>query len=148
MPKGQKNGFTADIPNKKRRVEIEENLKSFINDISGKLNTKTKILFIPSNDLFYNPRSLPCFARFIYPTIGYDGWLYHCSQSAGTNFHSTALGNLNESSFFELYYNYDFSDEKYYFNNLCNQLDKSGCRCDRKEHTVNNTIKSSNYFNY
>ena len=148
FPKGQEIGYTPDIPDEKRRNELEKELRIYINEISKNINTNTKILFLPSNDLFYKPRSLPCFARFIYPTIGYDGWLYHCSQSAGTNFHSTALGNLNEKNFFELLYNYDFSDEKNYFNNLCNKLDKSGCRCDRKEHTVNNAIKASNCFNY
>ncbi len=148
VPKGQELGFTPDIPDEKRRIEIENELKLYINDIAKKFNTNTKILFIPSNDLFYKPRSLPCFARFIYPTIGYDGWLYQCSQSAGTNFHSTALGNLNIKNFFELYYDYDFNDEKNYFKNLCDKLDKSGCRCDRKEHTVNSAIKASNCFNY
>ena len=55
-------------------------------------------------------RSLPCFARFIFPTVGYDGWLYNCSQSSAPNFHGTALGDLSQAKFWDLYYDYDASD--------------------------------------
>ena len=110
---------------------------------------KCKILFIDAdkeNNFFRKPRTLPCVARFIYPTVGFDGRLYHCSQSAAPNFKDIELGNLQDNSFKELYYNYDVTDFKKYFSDLGKEMNKINCRCDRKEHTVNTKIKESNLF--
>jgi MoaA/NifB/PqqE/SkfB family radical SAM enzyme len=76
-------------------------------------------------------RTLPCLARWVYPTVGFDGWLYHCSQSAAPNFRLMALGDLNKRGFWEVFYDYNSmtEDEK--------KMSELGCRCDRKEHLTN-----------
>ena len=51
------------------------------------------------NDIYHKPRTTPCFARFVFPTVGFDGWLYNCSQSSAPNFRSTALGDLKIRDF-------------------------------------------------
>ena len=52
------------------------------------------------HDIYNKPRTLPCFARYIFPTVGFfDGWLYNCSQSSAPNFHSSALGDLTKMIF-------------------------------------------------
>ena len=98
------------------------------------------------NNIYNKARTTPCYARYVYPTVGFDGWLYNCSQSSAPNFRSSALGNLNESNFWDLFYNYKIE----YFENFlvqCNsKINKSGCRCDRKEHLVNNSVIESKIF--
>ena len=56
------------------------------------------------------------------------------------------LGNLQNSNFWDLYYNYDVSDFKKFFNETGKLMTKLGCRCDRKEHVVNKKVKESNIF--
>ena len=60
------------------------------------------------HDIYNKPRTLPCFARYIFPTVGFDGWLYNCSQSSAPNFHSSALGDLTKM-ILELFYNYQLT---------------------------------------
>ena len=98
------------------------------------------------NDIFYKDRTLPCVARFIYPTVGFDGRLYQCSQSAAPNFKETELGDLKNNNFWDLYYNYDVNNFKKFFEDSGKLMNKVGCRCDRKEHIVNKKIKDSNLF--
>ncbi len=97
------------------------------------------------NDIFYKDRTLPCVARFIYPTIGFDGRMYQCSQSAAPNFKEMELGDLKNNNFWDLYYNYDVSNFSEFFNETSKLMTKLGCRCDRKEHIVNQKIKNSNF---
>jgi len=88
-------------------------------------------------------RTLPCLARYIYPSIGFDGWLGHCSQSTASNFRDMSLGNLAERDFWDLYYDYDSAtihENTIRNGELMNSL---GCRCDRKEHAVNGVIRDS-----
>ena len=129
--------------------ECDQYAKLLEKIVQNEDSEECKILFVDAdkeNDFFRKPRTLPCVARFIYPTVGFDGKLYHCSQSAAPNFKEIDLGNLKENNFKDLYYNYDVSDFKRYFNDLGKKLEKTGCRCDRKEHTVNTKIKKSNLF--
>ena len=74
--------------------------------------------------IFEKTRSLPCFARFIFPTVGYDGWLYHCSQSSAPNFHKIALEVICQKVVLG-YYNYDVSNFSKY---LSECSDKHGKR--------------------
>ena len=97
------------------------------------------------NDIFYKNRTLPCVARFIYPTVGFDGRLYQCSQSAAPNFKEMELGDLKNNNFWDLYYNYDVSDFSNFFSETNKMMNKLGCRCDRKEHIVNQKIKNSTF---
>jgi MoaA/NifB/PqqE/SkfB family radical SAM enzyme len=86
-------------------------------------------------------RTLPCVARFLFPAIGFDGHLYHCSQSSSPQFHDMALGGLAERGFWDLFYDYDpeaLEDYWDWFEETARRLD---CRCDRKEHIVNSQIR-------
>ena len=97
-------------------------------------------------DIFGKSRTLPCVARFIYPTVGFDGRLYQCSQSAAPNFKEMELGDLKTSNFWDLYYSYDVSNFNNFFNKMGKKMEKLGCRCDRKEHIVNMKINKSGLF--
>jgi MoaA/NifB/PqqE/SkfB family radical SAM enzyme len=86
-------------------------------------------------------RSFPCLARFIYPAVSYDGYLSHCSQSAAAHFRNMSLGNLQTRSFWDVFYDYDPAD---FWNMLERQhakMNANDCRCDRKEHTVNQVFQ-------
>ena len=97
-------------------------------------------------DIYRKARTTPCFARFIFPTVGFDGWLYNCSESSAPNFRSTALGDLKIRDFWDLFYNYDTTNLKSYLGKCNEKINKSGCRCDRKEHLSNQSIIDSKVF--
>jgi pyruvate-formate lyase-activating enzyme len=78
-------------------------------------------------------RTLPCLARWVYPTVGFDGWLYHCSQSAAPNFRLMALGDLNKRGFWDVFYDYDLHG----MTEAEKMMVELECRCDRKENAVN-----------
>jgi len=99
------------------------------------------------NDIYNKPRTTPCYARYIFPTVGFDGWLYNCSQSSAPNFRSSALGNLNQHNFWDLFYNYDNKNLENFLIKCNNKINQSGCRCDRKEHIANQSIIDSEIFN-
>ncbi|MDC0366771.1 radical SAM protein, partial [Pelagibacteraceae bacterium] len=142
-----------DIKTEKGVVPTQEEVNLYISDLN-KLKKKyenDKCLILITNpdsdhDIYNKPRTLPCYARYLFPTIGFDGWLYNCSQSSAPNFRSTALGDLNKDDFWKLFYNYE-SENLDNFMNICNKkISESGCRCDRKEHIVNQSIINSNVF--
>ena len=109
-------------------------------------NSKCSILIVDADtdhNIYDKPRTIPCFARYLFPTVGFDGWLYNCSQSSAPNFRSAALGDLNKKNFWDLYYNYDNGDFKNFINTCAKKISNSGCRCDRKEHVLNQKIIDS-----
>ena len=91
-------------------------------------------------------RTLPCFARFVFPTIGFDGWFYHCSESASPQFQEIALGNLAERDFWDLYYSYDTDHFQRFLQDNSGKMNKLSCKCDRKEHAVNSFVKENKVF--
>jgi len=118
--------------------------KKMIEKLKLKYETSECSILIVDADTDHNiykkPRTLPCFARYVFPTVGFDGWLYNCSQSSAPNFRSSALGDLTKDNFWELYYNYDLTNFKS-FQDKCNKkIGESGCKCDRKEHVLNQKI--------
>ena len=142
-----------DIKTEKGVVPTQEEINFYISDLN-KLKKKYEnenCLIIITNpdgehDIYNKPRTLPCYARYLFPTVGFDGWLYNCSQSSSPNFRSTALGNLNIDDFWKLFYNYD-SQNLDNFMSVCNKkIGNSGCRCDRKEHIVNQSVIDSKVF--
>jgi MoaA/NifB/PqqE/SkfB family radical SAM enzyme len=142
-----------DINTEKGVVPTQEEINFYISDLD-KLKKKYEnenCLIIITNpdgehDIYNKPRTLPCYARYLFPTVGFDGWLYNCSQSSAPNFRSTALGNLNVDDFWKLFYNYD-SQNLDKFMSACNKkIGNSGCRCDRKEHIVNQSVINSEVF--
>lgn len=97
-----------------------------------------RVIFVDADREYdlYRLRTLPCLARWVFPTVGFDGWLYHCSQSAAPNFGKMALGDLQYKGFWNVFYDYNLhsmtEDEE--------MMEKLGCRCDRKGHMVNGRV--------
>lgn len=142
-----------DTKTEKGVIPTQEEINFYISDLN-KLKKKyenDKCLIIITNpdgdhDIYNKPRTVPCYARYLFPTVGFDGWLYNCSQSSSPNFRSTALGDLTKDDFWKLFYNYD-SENLDSFLNVCNKkISESGCRCDRKEHIVNQSVIDSKIF--
>ena len=142
VPRGSELANNLFIPSLQEYQKYFEDIQAIVNKYKS---DKTAILVLPHLAEYDVSRTMPCFARFIYPTVGYDGWLYHCSQSAGVNFRSQALGNLETNSFWECLYNYDATDLDEYFQSIQKKMCANNCRCDRKEHTVNAALRS-NFF--
>ncbi len=143
IPRGDVMGENAFVPTKDEYNSYIQEIEKIVEES----NTENcKVLIIENDEKFLRARSTPCFARFIYPTIGYDGWLYHCSQSSGSNFRSQAFGNLATENFWELLYDYDANNLDTYFTSCNQKMAENNCRCDRKEHTVNTMIKENGFF--
>ena len=145
-PRGKVNVNLDTVPS----IEECEKYSIILKKIAKEQDSeKCRVLFVDADkeqNLFRKPRTLPCVARFIYPTVGFDGRLYHCSQSAAPNFKNIELGNLKNNTFKKLYYNYDVNNFKKYFSDIGEEMNKVGCRCDRKEHLVNTKIQKSGLF--
>ncbi len=112
-------------------------------------NSECSILIVDADDdhnIYDKPRTIPCFARYVFPTIGFDGWLYNCSQSSAPNFRLSALGDLKINNFWDLYYNYKVEKFNDYLICCSKNINDTGCRCDRKEHVLNQQIIDSKIF--
>ena len=131
--------------------EIEKDkYKNTLHELKKKYeNEKCSILIVDADtdhSIYNKPRTVPCYARYIFPTVGFDGWLYNCSQSSAPNFRDSALGDLTKKDFWELFYQYE-SNKFLEFEKTCNKkINSSGCRCDRKEHVINQNIINSKVF--
>ena len=130
-------------------IRDKKNMITEINNIISSFSSGYKtIVSMVDPDTDYKidaERYLPCFARFVHPCIGFDGHLYHCSESSSPDFHSLSLGNLSEKSFWESYYDYDLNDLKDSFK----KMKQTGCICDRKLFIVNKQFyetKAANLF--
>ena len=79
-------------------------MEQFPND-----NAKTRLTIFDYDKQIdiHEPRSLPCFARFVFPAISYDGFLSNCSQSGAVHFRDMSLGDLSKINFWDAYYDYD-----------------------------------------
>ena len=144
-----------DIDTEKGVIPSKEEIKNYINDIKRlqkKYQNNDSLILIANpdieNNIYNKARTLPCFARYLFPTVGYDGWLYNCSQSSAPNFRKTALGNLNKDSFWKLFYNYENEKIENFVQNCSIALTESGCRCDRKEHLLNQQVKNTKVFSF
>lgn len=106
--------------------------------LAARWDTPTcRTLVVDDQDLFRQERTLPCVARWVYPTVGYDGWLYPCSQTGAPTFREIALGNLATDNFWDLYYTYNGSALALDLARAHTRMAACDCRCDRKEHIVN-----------
>ena len=145
QPKGVKMDQGV-IPTEKEKIEY----KDILNSLKNKYETKNCSILIVDADtdhnIFNKPRTVPCYARYIFPTVGFDGWLYNCSQSSAPNFRGSALGDLTKENFWDLFYKYNVKEfDKFQIS--CNKkINDSGCRCDRKEHVINKNIIDSKIF--
>jgi MoaA/NifB/PqqE/SkfB family radical SAM enzyme len=140
-PRGSEEYELPTVPDFRDQEKYKRNLLPLIEALSDE---DCKVIFVDADleyGIYHMPRSQPCVARWVYPTIGFDGWLYHCSQSSAPNFRDVSLGDMREMNFWNAYYNYDV-DEKY-FENLEGRMEQVGCRCDRKEHLLNLSVEDS-----
>jgi MoaA/NifB/PqqE/SkfB family radical SAM enzyme len=129
--------------------EVTAALRALSPIVNASSTDRCKVMIVDADSeygIFHKPRTKPCFARWIYPTVGYDGWLYHCSQSGSPNFRPMALGDLNQTSFWELFYNYDVTKFGEFMTGCGNKMDETGCRCDRKMHVTNLSVIDSKVF--
>ena len=140
LPRGKDSHEGTIIPNRQEVKKIYDDIKPVI--VSFK-NEKTNVILFDydADKSIHEARTLPCFSRFIYPAISYDGYLSNCSQSAATHFKDMSLGNLQTTDFWEAFYNYDEKDIYSFMQNEFKKMIKNDCRCDRKEHTVNQIFK-------
>ena len=145
-------GYSVDTndPNIPSHKQITEYMKRLRPLVEKENDNQCQVLILDldsMHDVYQVPRSLPCFARYIFPSIGFDGWLSHCSESAAPHFRDLAMGNLQTQDFWEVFYNYDVDDFKREVNGACSKMELLNCKCDRKEHVVNSRIKESGAFN-
>ena len=140
LPRGTNSYEGTIIPNRQEVKKIYDDIKPVIDSFKDR---KTNVVLIDydADKSINEARTLPCFSRFIYPAISYDGYLSNCSQSAATHFKDMALGNLQNKDFWEAFYDYDEKDIFSFMQNEFKKMIKNDCRCDRKEHTVNQIFK-------
>ncbi len=142
VPRGMVSAEGSLIPTKIEAGAYHEKLAPLIKSLDS---AKTRVIILNTDAKFENvPRRVfPCLARFVFPTIGYDGYMYHCSQSAAPHFRELSLGNLQNIDFWDAYYNYDtekiWLEMEKYTHKIMEKLD---CRCDRKEQCVNTLFKN------
>lgn len=136
------------IPTKDECARYQEALLPLL---KAENSTRCHVLLVDADSehqIFRKARTVPCFARWVYPTVGFDGFLYHCSQSSSPNFRSMALGDLRTTDFWDLFFDYDTGDLARYFRECGQAMADGGCRCDRKEHVLNSGVLDSGAFGF
>ncbi len=147
-PRGQDHANNPFAP-------LAENKNLILSSVSKKIemmkendsNTKLTIFDYDKQINIEDSRSLPCFARFVFPAISYDGYLSNCSQSGAVHFRDMSLGNLSNVDFWDAYYDYDLDNFDTYMKNQFDKMKKNDCRCDRKQHTFNKQFSNLNLEN-
>jgi MoaA/NifB/PqqE/SkfB family radical SAM enzyme len=142
VPRGHQNEAGTIIPTRGQVAEIYTRLRPIVDSFAGE-RTKVVLLDYDGEQGIDERRTFPCFARFIYPAIAYDGYLSNCSQSGAVHFRDMALGNLQERDFWDAYYDYDTQDLWAFLDKQHEKMAKNDCRCDRKEHTVNRVFRDA-----
>ena len=138
LPRGKDSFLQLQLFNRAEQIEIAKELNIFLKTIQSKIS----VIFsdFDSDIEIQKKRTHPCFARFLYPTISYDGFLSHCSQSSAFHFRNMSLGDLREKNFWDCYYDYDgetYDQLLKYLSSDFEKMQQNDCRCDRKEHAVN-----------
>ena len=148
LPRGKAGTELPTVPNAEECARFRQRLQPLIEKLDG---GDCRVLFVDADrehDIFRKARTTPCVARFVYPTVGFDGWLYHCSQSSAPNFRKMALGNLASRSFWDIFYDYNANLLENYFTECERVMEEVHCRCDRKEHLVNASIVKHGIFGH
>ena len=146
LPRGKVEGELPTVPSSEECARYRYRLEPLIVKLDS---DSCRILLVDADhehDIFRKARTTPCVARFVYPTVGFDGWLYHCSQSSAPNFRKMALGNLAERRFWDVFYDYEADHLERYFAECERIMKEVHCRCDRKEHLVNTSVVESGIF--
>lgn len=142
LPRGEESFKDSIMPNRSEINEIFKRLQPIIKSYNCE-KTKVIILDVDKENKINHRRTLPCFARFIYPAISYDGYLSNCSQSGAAHFKNMSLGNLSISDFWESFYSYEVTDFWKFLDKQHDKMIMNDCRCDRKEHTINQIFKKT-----
>ncbi|MFK8068114.1 MAG: radical SAM protein [Gammaproteobacteria bacterium] len=143
VPRGTERADETGIPDQNNITSIYNRIKPIVEKYNSE-KTEVLLLNYDNDKNFTERRTLPCFARFIYPAISYEGYLSNCSQSAAPHFKNMSLGNLTKVDFWDAFYNYDVNNFEQMLDSQHMKMITNDCRCDRKEHTVNTTFK--NYY--
>lgn len=146
VPRGYEATHDDNIPSREHVDADMDRLRPIIEEMNSE---KCQVLIMDLDkdyDTYLKPRTLPCFARFIFPSIGFDGYLSHCSESAAPHFREMALGNLMERDFWDLFYDYSINDFESFLDRSAELMCRLNCKCDRKEHAVNSKIQESGVF--
>lgn len=133
----QPRGRTGFQPTPEQRVEWSHWLKHMGYQFESPGH---RVLFVDPAEAIDRHRTLPCVARWVFPTVGFDGWLYPCSQTGAPTFRSLTLGSVAHDSFWRLYYAYDADNIGNMMLKAGQAMENVGCRCDRKAHLVNNLV--------
>lgn len=136
VPRGFESENGSIIPNRSEIRAIFQSLQPMVASFAGGSASVVMLDFEEERGVSER-RTLPCLARFIYPTIGFDGYLANCSQSSSTDFRDMALGNLAERDFWDAFYDYSTENFVAELRSRHELMIKNGCRCDRKEHMFN-----------
>ena len=145
-PRGYTAAMDPWIPNREQIDEMVGRLTPLIEQESSG-PCQVLILDLDADyDTYHKTRTVPCFARFVFPSIGFDGYLSHCSESAAPHFRPLAIGNLQTRDFWDLFYDYDANAFNDYMANAVREMVETHCICDRKEHVVNEAIARSGVF--
>lgn len=142
VPRGFINEDGTIVPGRREVVEIYDRLKPIVESFAGE-RTKVLLMDFDGEQGISERRTLPCFARFIYPAIAYDGYLSNCSQSGAPHFRDMALGDLQKRDFWDAFYDYGTGDFRAFLKRQHEKMIRNDCRCDRKEHTVNRVFLST-----
>ena len=78
---------------------------------------------------------VPCWARWLFPAVSYDGYLARCSETSSPTWDDIRLGSLHTNSFWDLYYDYCMFETK--------ALQAAQCMCDRKQMWANRQLNST-----
>ena len=130
------------LPAPARVGRIFSTLEMLVADQNVKSQRTKVIILNPETQLNIGAaaRTLPCFSRWVFPTVGFDGYLYHCSQSSAPDFRDFCLGKLDGTNFWDLYYDYDANNLPECISQAGKKMTTAGCRCDRKMHMTNTIV--------
>lgn len=143
LPRGKDTYDDTIMPNQSEIDQIYNNLYQLIDEYKNE-KTKVVMLNVDKDHSIKETRTFPCFARFIYPAISYDGYLSNCSQSGAAHFKNMSLGNLAQLDFWDCFYSYDTKNFWKFLDMQHDKMIMNDCRCDRKEHTINKMFQNIN----
>ena len=140
-PRGYSDAIADFVPERTRIDESMSRLRPMIEAASDERCQSLIMDLDRDHDVYRKPRTLPCYSRFVFPSIGFDGYLSHCSESAAPHFRSLALGDLRTRDFWDLFYDYDTSEFSKHLEASAKTMCATDCHCDRKEHIVNTAMQ-------
>ncbi len=106
-------------------TQTSSRIREFVESLRADHPDKIHYLDFPATPL----RVLPCYARWMVPTIGYDGFLYPCCLTASDQFSRLRLADLRSTPFWRAYRADARLDHR-----------SANCQCDRKSVCINSAV--------